>query len=120
MYQCSKDVINIEEAKQYNSISNKKKENMDSSFTSIGATYHSNKQNANDISANYYLLLHNKAKLKETCHLFIVNNDMNHNINYYKKYIFNYYSPEILLHESFLNSQFALTPIISRRSEDDE
>ena len=120
MYKCSKDVINIEEAKKYNSISNKKKENMDSSFTSIGATYHSNKQNVKDISANYYLLLHNKAKLKETCYLFIVNNDMNHDINHYKKYIINYYSPEILLHDSFLNSQFALSPIISRRSEDDE
>ena len=52
--------------------------------------------------------------------MFMKNNDMNHDINHYKKYIINYYSPEILLHESFLNSQFALSPIISRRSEDDE
>lgn len=120
MYKYSKDVINIEEAKKYNSISNIKKENMDSSFTSIDDTFHSRKQNARDMSTSYYLLLHNEAKLKETCNLFIVNNNMNHNINCYKKYTINYYSPEILLHESFLNSQFALTPIISRRSEDDE
>ena len=86
----------------------------------ISTAAHSSKQNEKDMSINYSLLLHNEAKLKETCNSFIANNYTNHPINNYREYIINYCSPEILLHESFLNSQFALPPIVSRRSEDDE
>ena len=113
MYKYSKDAQNIEEAKKYNYISNQKNK-IDTSLYISNATKHNKTQN--NTSSNYLYQLDNIAKLKQTCKSFITKN----NINTYSNKPINYNAPEILLQEAFLNSQLTLSPIISRKSQDDE
>jgi len=109
MYKYSKDVLNIEEAKHYNSISHKKIKKIDISSNISNTNNHNNENNQNDMADIYAVMLNNIAKLKENCKIFIKKNN-----------IINFNSPEVLLHAAFLNSQLTLSPIISKKNENDE